>query len=99
MTLMFLMCLCHVHKNVCSVLFCTKISAHFCMQCTVHYVTIYYKYCLFVFIVVFLCSELAMDPSEKFLVSSRFWVQRVLVPILVLIGAGGNIVTVMVLTR
>lgn len=39
------------------------------------------------------------DPSAGFLDSTRFWVQRVFVPILVIIGVGGNIVTVMILTR
>lgn len=39
------------------------------------------------------------DPTAEFLNNSRFWIQRVLVPILVFIGVVGNIVTVMVLTR
>ncbi|GLV32264.1 Proctolin receptor [Carabus blaptoides fortunei] len=40
-----------------------------------------------------------MDSSERFLETSRFLVQRILVPILVIIGIGGNVITVMVLTR
>ncbi|XP_064211809.1 thyrotropin-releasing hormone receptor isoform X6 [Tribolium castaneum] len=39
------------------------------------------------------------DPSVLFLKSTRFWIQRVFVPIVVCIGVGGNTVTVMVLTR
>ncbi|XP_044270720.1 uncharacterized protein LOC123015186 isoform X1 [Tribolium madens] len=39
------------------------------------------------------------DPSVMFLKSTRFWIQRVFVPIVVCIGVGGNTVTVMVLTR
>ncbi|XP_018323381.1 uncharacterized protein LOC108735748 [Agrilus planipennis] len=40
-----------------------------------------------------------IDASERFLVNSRFWIQRVLVPIAVFIGVGGNVVSVIVLTR
>lgn len=40
------------------------------------------------------------DPdTEVILEASRFWVQRVLVPITVVIGVAGNTITVMVLTR
>lgn len=39
------------------------------------------------------------DGSAQFLEQSRFWIQRVFVPILVFIGVGGNVVTVMILTR
>jgi hypothetical protein len=35
----------------------------------------------------------------KFQNSSRFWVQRVLVPIVVLFGALGNLITIYILTR
>lgn len=41
----------------------------------------------------------AHDASAIFVESSRFWIQRVVVPILVCVGAVGNTVTVMVLTR
>nr|XP_022920264.1 FMRFamide receptor isoform X2 [Onthophagus taurus] len=44
-------------------------------------------------------TDLDIEQSIRFVESSRFWIQRVLVPILVFIGVGGNIVTVMVLTR
>ncbi|KAF5305849.1 hypothetical protein FQR65_LT07588 [Abscondita terminalis] len=37
--------------------------------------------------------------SAQFVEQSRFWIQRVLVPILVCIGAAGNIISVMILTR
>ncbi|XP_018567615.1 FMRFamide receptor-like isoform X1 [Anoplophora glabripennis] len=40
------------------------------------------------------------DPNtELILQASRFWIQRVLVPITVVIGVAGNTITVMVLTR
>nr|CAH7722349.1 unnamed protein product [Callosobruchus chinensis] len=39
------------------------------------------------------------DPLYDILESSRFWVQKVLVPILLCIGIAGNTLTVMVLTR
>ncbi|XP_068895026.1 sex peptide receptor-related protein 2 isoform X5 [Tenebrio molitor] len=39
------------------------------------------------------------DPSALFLESTRFWIQRVFVPIMVCIGVGGNTITVVVLTR
>ncbi|KAJ8922265.1 hypothetical protein NQ315_004203 [Exocentrus adspersus] len=42
----------------------------------------------------------AGDPeTEAILQASRFWVQRVLVPITIMIGVAGNTITVMVLTR
>ncbi|XP_066993134.1 FMRFamide receptor [Anabrus simplex] len=37
--------------------------------------------------------------SEHFRNASRFWIQRVLVPIVVIIGVLGNLVTVVILTR
>ena len=37
--------------------------------------------------------------EERFLYLSRFWVQRVLVPTVVLIGVLGNLVTIYILTR
>ncbi|KAF2902954.1 hypothetical protein ILUMI_03223 [Ignelater luminosus] len=40
-----------------------------------------------------------IDPSTIFLEESRFWIQRIVVPILVCIGAAGNIISVIVLTR
>lgn len=40
-----------------------------------------------------------LDASVQFLVASRFWIQKVLVPIAVFVGVCGNIITVMVLTR
>ncbi|XP_063920468.1 FMRFamide receptor isoform X2 [Zophobas morio] len=44
-------------------------------------------------------DEVNDDPSVQFLESTRFWIQRVLVPLMVCIGVGGNAVTVIVLTR
>lgn len=40
-----------------------------------------------------------VDSTELILERSRFWIQKVLVPILVCIGVTGNTITVMVLTR
>lgn len=39
------------------------------------------------------------EPTAQLLELSRFWVQRVLVPLMVCIGVVGNTITVMVLTR
>lgn len=39
------------------------------------------------------------EPTAYILDQSRFWVQRVLVPLLVAVGVAGNTITVMVLTR
>lgn len=39
------------------------------------------------------------DASAIFVESSRFWVQRVVVPILVCVGVVGNVISVIILTR
>lgn len=39
------------------------------------------------------------EPYRLFMVGSRYWVQKVLVPLLVLIGIIGNSVTILVLSR
>lgn len=39
------------------------------------------------------------DPSAIFVESSRFWVQRVVVPMLVCVGVVGNVISVIILTR
>lgn len=44
-------------------------------------------------------SELADSAAIMFRDSSRFWIQRVLQPLVVLIGVLGNAVTIVVLTR
>lgn len=44
-------------------------------------------------------SGRGMSWEEAFRDSSRFWVQRVLVPLVVIIGVLGNLITIYILTR
>jgi G protein-coupled receptor 139 len=44
-------------------------------------------------------SEEEMDSYREFLEGTRFWVQKVLVPILMVIGVIGNSITIMIMTR
>ncbi|XP_069671369.1 probable G-protein coupled receptor 139 isoform X2 [Periplaneta americana] len=44
-------------------------------------------------------SEFALESSAQFRDLSRFWIQRIFVPIVVGVGLLGNIVTIVVLTR
>lgn len=44
-------------------------------------------------------SEDDLLPYKNFLYESRFWVQRVLVPIIMVIGIVGNSITIMIMTR
>lgn len=44
-------------------------------------------------------TDLLSNPFEEFLTGSRFWVQRVLVPLIMVIGVIGNTITIVIMTR